>query len=288
MPPFTALTGAFGDGEGGNTQPSHPQRDALARLLLDAGADPNDGQTLYNRHFRADDAHLEILFSYGLGTDRGGPWYARLGARLDSPSRLLVEELWSAARKGFFDRVRLLVAHGADVDAAGKRDGRTPHEAAMLAGHDEIAEYLVAHGATRAPLSRDDRFATACVAGRRDEAVALLAEDPSLLDRLGRHGRVRLVHRAVEGRRLDGVRLMAELGFEMSEATSHDGVGINLAATPLHNAAWMGDLDMVRLLLSLGADPAALDPSYRATPLGWAEYNRQADVVAYLSTVAKS
>jgi hypothetical protein len=51
-PPFTALTGCFGEGEQGpRRQPRHPRSIELARLLLDAGADPNDGQTLYNRMF---------------------------------------------------------------------------------------------------------------------------------------------------------------------------------------------------------------------------------------------
>ncbi len=39
-PPFTALTGALGDGEG--DQPDHPHGFALAKLLLGAGADAND------------------------------------------------------------------------------------------------------------------------------------------------------------------------------------------------------------------------------------------------------
>ena len=42
---FTALTGAFGEGEQGPVnQPPPPEWEAFARLLLDAGADPNDGQ----------------------------------------------------------------------------------------------------------------------------------------------------------------------------------------------------------------------------------------------------
>jgi hypothetical protein len=65
VPPCTALTGVFGEGENGNNEPPHRDRDELARLLLDAGADPNDGQTLYNRHFRRPNDHLELLFAYG-------------------------------------------------------------------------------------------------------------------------------------------------------------------------------------------------------------------------------
>ena len=67
---FTALTGAFGEGEDGINQPPHPHCAALATLLLDAGADPNDGQTLYNRHFKANDDHLVLLLWSGLGQHR--------------------------------------------------------------------------------------------------------------------------------------------------------------------------------------------------------------------------
>jgi hypothetical protein len=283
VPPFTALTGAFGAGEDGVNQPPHPRSEALARLLLEAGADPNDGQTLYNRHFLPDDSHLRLLFEFGLGKDRGGPWYRLLGARLLSPAALLSEELWAAARRNFFERVQLLVAHGVDVAAPGFRDGRTPYEAALLAGNREIAEYLAGHGAREEPLVPADAFAAACVAGRGAGARALLDADPGLMERLGPHGRVTLVQRAVEAHRLEGVRLMAELGFEIGRTTRHDGVGMSLAATPMHNAAWIGDLEMVKLLVALGADPAARDGNYNATPRDWAERNGQTEVVEYLA-----
>ena len=79
-PPFTALTGCFGEGEQGpGRQPRHPEWEPLTRLLLDRGADANDGQTLYNRMFGRDDSHLELLFEYGLGTGDGGVWQERLG-----------------------------------------------------------------------------------------------------------------------------------------------------------------------------------------------------------------
>jgi hypothetical protein len=66
------LTGVFGEGELGPVrQPRHPHALALARLLLEAGADPNDGQALYNRMFEPDDDHLELLFEFGLGADPG-------------------------------------------------------------------------------------------------------------------------------------------------------------------------------------------------------------------------
>ena len=77
-------------------------------------------------------------------------------------------------------------------------------------------------------------------------------------------------------------RLGTELGFEIGRWTGHDGAGIDLHTTPLHNAAWMGNLDMVKLLLELGADPNVRDPTHDSTPLGWAEYNGQTEVARYL------
>lgn len=277
VPPFTALTGAFGEGEDGNNQPPHRHREALARLLLEAGADPNDGQTLYNRHFNRNDDHLRLLFSYGLGRDKGGPWFQRLGDRLASPARMLVEELWSAARNNFPERVKLLVVRGTDVNTAGLRDGRTPYEAALLAGNHEIAAFLVRHGAKKIDLDPEATFAAACVAGRRAEALALLAEDPKLQEKLGREGRVELLHRAVGASRPEGVRLMAELGFEVGGMTRN---------APMHDAAWAGNLEMVKLLLELGAGPNVREPAYNATPLGWAAHNHQRHVVEYLVSFA--
>src|SRR4030095_16607033 len=65
---FTALTGAFGEGESGPVnQPEHKNCYELARLLLEASADPNDSQTLYNRMFAGGTQHLELLYEFGLG-----------------------------------------------------------------------------------------------------------------------------------------------------------------------------------------------------------------------------
>ena len=96
---FTALTGAFGEGEDGINQLPHPHRDALARLLLDSGADPNDGQTLYNRHFRENDDHLKLLLVLRSRPGQRRAVVRRLGDRGTARRRLLVEELWGAAQE---------------------------------------------------------------------------------------------------------------------------------------------------------------------------------------------
>ena len=52
--------------------------------------------------------------------------------------------------------VELLVSHGADVNKR-RPDGRTAHTLAALHGNDEVAAWLLRHGA-KDELSRIDRF----------------------------------------------------------------------------------------------------------------------------------
>ena len=54
----------------------------------------------------------------------------------------------------------------------------------------------------------------------------------------------------------------------------------------LHNAAGGGDLDMVKLLIGLGADPSRRDHAFHSTPIGWARYGQHEDVVWYLARFA--
>jgi ankyrin repeat protein len=279
---FTALTGAFGRGEDWDNQPPHPACDALARLLLDAGADPNDAQTLYNRHFRENDDHLNLLFEYGLGQDKDGPWLERLNDRRFTAARLLIEELGAAADHNFPNRVRLLVEHGVDVNTPTLRHGRTPYEEALRAGHDDIATYLLERGATRIELDPLETFALACIAGRRQDVHERLARDPTLFDRLGHYRRVELLHRAIDARQFDGIRLIVELGVDINGMVPDTA----LDRAVLHNAAGWGGVEMVRFLMSLGADPQLRDQPFQSTPIGWAFHNHQRDVVAYLLAFA--
>jgi ankyrin repeat protein len=278
-PPVTALSGAFHGHIDPVNQPAHRHGLALARLLLDAGADPNDEQALANASgYAYDDAHLPLLLRYGLGhVGDGGPWRPRLGDRLREPAEQLRDELHNAARLNLVGRVRLLLEHRADLDvnavAPGPEPRRTPHDMAVLNGNVEIAELLVAAGAQPGALDPGDQLIAACMRG-----------DVSTVDRLRDAAGKRTADTVIEAVMLDrpdAIRLLVGLGFPVNDDRG----------SPLHVAALLGNLSFVRLLVELGADPSAetvddtpgqFAPPDR-TPLGWAAYNHQDEVVAYLT-----
>ncbi|MEJ7583645.1 MAG: ankyrin repeat domain-containing protein, partial [Acidimicrobiales bacterium] len=274
--PFTALTGVFGRGEQG--APPHHQEMALARLLLEAGAEANDSQTIYNRGLgdlaTDDTGFLELLLDFGLGRGDGGPWRRLLGPAHHSPGDLVAEALQHAAEAGLIERARLLLARGADPNRPGLHPGfagRHPYEGAVLHGNLEMAELLGAAGADTSTVDSLTRFVGACLSGDGDAVDAALAADATLLDR-ALEGRADLVARAAELGRPGAVRLLSELGFD---------VNARRRTTALHEAALRGDLDVVEVLMALGGDPSIVDTEFESPPRGWAAHTRQVAVVEY-------
>ena len=77
---FTALTGVFGQGEGGPVNfPEHPDLVPFAQALLDAGAEANDGQVLYNRCFEPNNTAFEMLLKHGLVPGDRNNWEGEYG-----------------------------------------------------------------------------------------------------------------------------------------------------------------------------------------------------------------
>jgi ankyrin repeat protein len=236
--PYTAITGAIGVGEAGPVAaPPHPQARALVELLLDAGADPNDEQALYNMHFLRDEGWLELLLTRGL----------REQARLDY---LLGESV----RQGFATRVALLLAHGASPNGRDFHNKRTHLENALLLGDELIAKMLVDYGAAATSFSPGEELRVACLRGR-EEQVRHLAT--AALE--GRDDEATLVVAAQQGN-LRAVRLCLDVLGVPADATNDKGL------TALHTAAGNGLRLIVDELLSRGASLSIRDLVHRGTP----------------------
>ena len=205
---------------------------AGARLLLQAGADPN-----------------HLLEAGLLGESHE--------SRPPVPPLSAAVELEAGP-----ELTGLLLEHGAAPDVPGW-DGRTPYQQAVRTGQDQVAELLARHGASTA-MSPADAFLAACRRGDRAAATAALAATPDLAARLTGADHQVLTDAASHGH-TEAVRLMLDLGFPPGTRSGQDD-----GATALHLAAAAGSAGTVRLLLERGADIEATDTTFDGTPLEWA------------------
>ena len=260
----------------------------LAELLLEAGANPTDGVSMHITGGGGDLDSLELLHRFGVdvnGIPGGVPplRYILSWAHNDDPRvagiRWLLDHgadpnrswgelddapLHMAAQRWDVPMVERLVEHGADIHRR-RADGRTAHTLAELYGNQDIAAWLLAHGA-RDELSALDRFVSACTSGYRTRAEALLQAQPGLRNELRKDHHLLMQVPAERGDALI-LETMLACGFDPNVG-DHDGV------TPLHRAAMGGRADGVRALIAGGANVNALDGMFSGTPLLWAAGGR--------------
>jgi ankyrin repeat protein len=266
---------------------NYPQ---TARMLLAAGANPDDDESVYHAAEHAHCESLEVLKEFGANLshsaakfggntplyflfevigggvtrEKGARWLLEHGANPNVPCRDLRETAFQAAvRRGCsVDLIQLMLTCGADP-AYRRADGRTALALAVRGGHGEIAAVLRARGVAD-DASVVDRFLGACLRADRAAALRLLGENPRLLADLTPADR-RIVTDAARAGRGEALTLMGELGFDL-QLPEEQGV------TPLHSAAWCGRIAAVRALITAGANVNAQEEQFKATPLGWAQH----------------
>jgi hypothetical protein len=246
----------------------------LTKLLLEAGADPNDGESLYHSTEHRGTQCLRALLRHGAEIAGSHALSHALDYPDAEPVRLLLEAgadpnevnargenaLHHAARRGRgAAEIDLLLRDGAAIDAT-TAEGRTAYAIARRLGNRATAEHLLARGASDA-LPDADRFAIACAGADERAARELLARDPGQVARLGPDELVLLVEAARLDHR-DAVRLMLDVGFPVETAGGYDWSG-----TALNKAAHAAHVEMVELLLACGADPEAVN-QFGGTALG--------------------
>jgi ankyrin repeat protein len=283
---FTALTGTIGEDQWHvqeyNTP--HEQADALARLLLDRGADPNDCQALEHVKFRPNNKWFMLLLEHGLNPKH------RLNWQQDDKTEPLTTFdyfLSDAAARGFIDRVRLFLDHGADPNGSVPID--FPHlRRALECGQTEIAALLRKHGARDVALDGEARLRAAVMSGDRQAFEDIRKEDPDLARRFLDQKQA-LLFEATKENRLAATRLLLELGADSNGGMDRRQRGNR----PLHLPCWFGYLDIVKLLVEFGADfnlssaGADADDANRNSPLGYARNAGQQAVVEYLESLSK-
>jgi len=133
---------------------------------------------------------------------------------------------------------------------------KTPHMLAREFGHEEVFRLLM----QRSPLQL--RLAEACELGDETMAKELLAKHPDIVRTLSVEARRHIVGAAFRNN-TRAVSMMLRAGWPT------DVLG-DLDQTPLHWAAWHGNLEMVRALLRHHASLDAQERQFKGTPLDWA------------------
>jgi hypothetical protein len=260
--PLSALYGAAGV--------AHEPR--MTALLLEAGASPDDGESVYHATETSDLACLRLLLEAGArveGTnalahalDTEDPAKLALVLEHDPGREVAPSLLWAIYRGRSVAIIRTLIEHGADLEARDEGNDRTPYGLAWRMGRPDVCELLAELGARR-EVGPVDALLGLCFAGDRAGAERLAREHPDRVERI-RTEFFEALHQAAAEGRADAAEILLDLGVPIDLPGQMGG-------TPLHQAAWWGHGDVVELLLARGADPHRPNTA-GATPLAAAAH----------------
>jgi ankyrin repeat protein len=132
----------------------------------------------------------------------------------------------------------------------------SPHEVAKQFGHNDVFQLLM----ERSPA--DVKLLAACWLADEALVKSVLAENPGITTSLDEAAR-RMVAHAARNNNLAAVRLMLAAGWPAQALGQH-------GATPLHWAAFHGNVEMTGVILRCNPPLEQTDADFHGTPLGWA------------------
>jgi ankyrin repeat protein len=242
---------------------------ALTLALLEAGANPNDSESLYHSTEHRDLASMKVLLQHGT-TPKGKnalkhmlDWEGMEGLRLLLDAGADPNEVnergetalhWAVWRGRSTAAITALLDHGADIDRH-RSDGRTAFAIAVISGQAEVAELLKARGADTSLSALDQFVATGGKAGGGIAAVVANGSERLLPDLTASH-------------RTEAVRALLVAGIPLDARGEAGG-------TALHWACWKGYPDLVELLIAHGAPLGIEDTEFHAPPSGWLHHGTQ-------------
>lgn len=251
----------------------------MTALLLEAGANPDDNESLYHSVESQDLSCTRLLIEAGarvagtnavarsLDYDRTEALTLLLSRREGPPEAHWLHHAMLRGRS--LAHFRALVEAGADLGAR-DREGTSVYAFASRLGREDVMALLRERGFADL-LTPEAAFVAACARGDEAAARAMLGAAPDLLSRLN-DAELRAMPQLAAIGRMEGVRTMLALGWprEIKEGWQ---------ATALNLAIFAGDAAMTRLLLEQGADWRT-QHGYGSNALGTLSFASQADDIA--------
>jgi len=258
----------------------------MTRLLLERGAEPNDGETPYHAPESYDNSALKVLVESGKMSEEslatmllrkadmhdveGMKYLLEHGADPNRMTQWQHTALQHALRRdNGIEKIEVLLDHEADPRLKNSLDGKTGVSMAARRGRSDVLEAFERRGI---PLEFEgvERLIAACARNDGKAVRAFAASEPGLVRELLTEGGTLLVEFAGVGNR-DGVKQLLDLGVNVAALHEKGDAYFDIApgSTALHAAAWRAWPSTVELLVARGAPVDAQDGKGR-TPLALA------------------
>ncbi len=248
--------------------------EAMTRLLLARGADPNDEEAVYHSPESGELGAMQALVETGRITQenlvlmlvRKHDWHDHEGVRYLLEHGASPNAAWrpmglsplhhAIQRDNAARTVELLLEHGADPALESK--GRSAAALAAHRGRGDLLALFERHGRS-VTLTGADRLLEACARGNAATVRTLTDADPAAVAIVRAHAGTLLAEFAGTANAA-GVELLLDLGVPVSARYGGDGYfSIPPESTALHVAAWKAWPPVVDLLVARGADVNARD-----------------------------